>query len=358
MWEYNYNDTLTHHGIKGMRWGVRRFQNEDGRLTSAGEKRYDNNEGSVPKKKSKHRLRVEENYKAQGYTQEEAEYAAKKHIRTQRIIAASAAVAVTACVAYVGQKHIRDRVDGVIKAGETLQRVEMRDTGGKLNDMFFLSKGKHDNARYEGMLGMTRQKQTGEAYLMKLAANKDVKVASKEKAANVFGELYKNDPDFKNAIEKHVKSHFGGSNVIKDTNDTSARNIRKMYENFNAGLIDIREGGSGADKKFYDKLKSAGYGAIQDINDMKYSGYKAKNPLIVFDNSSNNIMVKSVTKMSEQHVKIKGKQELAKAAGEIFVEEITKQAGVLAAVGLTAKAVKSYANDYKQEQPDEKPKST
>lgn len=31
---------LYHHGIKGQRWGVRRFQNEDGSLTSAGRKRY------------------------------------------------------------------------------------------------------------------------------------------------------------------------------------------------------------------------------------------------------------------------------------------------------------------------------
>ena len=34
------NDYLEHHGILGMRWGVRRFQNEDGSLTSAGKKRY------------------------------------------------------------------------------------------------------------------------------------------------------------------------------------------------------------------------------------------------------------------------------------------------------------------------------
>ncbi len=35
------NNTLQHWGIKGMRWGVRRFQNSDGTLTPAGKKRYD-----------------------------------------------------------------------------------------------------------------------------------------------------------------------------------------------------------------------------------------------------------------------------------------------------------------------------
>lgn len=32
--------SMCHHGIKGQRWGVRRFQNEDGTLTSKGKVRY------------------------------------------------------------------------------------------------------------------------------------------------------------------------------------------------------------------------------------------------------------------------------------------------------------------------------
>lgn len=35
-----YSDELCHYGIRGMRWGIRRYQNPDGSLTTAGRNRY------------------------------------------------------------------------------------------------------------------------------------------------------------------------------------------------------------------------------------------------------------------------------------------------------------------------------
>lgn len=38
--ELNEIDELEHHGIPGMKWGIRRYQNKDGTLTAKGKKRY------------------------------------------------------------------------------------------------------------------------------------------------------------------------------------------------------------------------------------------------------------------------------------------------------------------------------
>lgn len=45
-------NVLAHYGIRGMKWGVRRYQNKDGSLTAAGKKRYSGDGGNAGTTKS------------------------------------------------------------------------------------------------------------------------------------------------------------------------------------------------------------------------------------------------------------------------------------------------------------------
>lgn len=86
-------NTLQHHGIKGQKWGVRRYQNADGSLTSDGKKRYGSGDGSASKT---------------------SEADAQKKERTKKIIAgvAVAATLTAATAVYLKNKDVRLDDDG------------------------------------------------------------------------------------------------------------------------------------------------------------------------------------------------------------------------------------------------------
>ena len=414
MWEYNYNpyqNELYHYGIIGMKWGVRRYQNKDGSLTNAGRRHYYGDasvarahskyqqsrinrkaakiwkrnarmKAIIPikknkeayektkikfqtakdkeyrsefeyktkreaarirakniefKEKSKYRQKLEAQYKKLGLSAEDAQAAANRKIRAEKILAASAALTVAACAAYAYNKHRKNKIDGIIKAGEALQRIEMQDTGGKLHEVFYVAKGKHDMNRYKGLLGYTRAQQTGHAYLMKLEAASDIKVASKDKARKAFGDLLNNDKDFRSAFG------FGDRNF-------TTKEINKYYDVFNRNIVE-RSMPQDTVNKFYDKLKSAGYGAIQDVNDMDYSGYKAKNPLIVFDNAGGNISVKSVEEMTDiNKMGHDYAKEMMKVYGEMEIEETLGARGLVIAGITGGAAVSSRVSDPSEDE--------
>lgn len=74
-----YSDDLQHHGILGMKWGIRRYQNEDGSYTELGKKHYGISEDSAVTK------RVKEDYKKLSDKEFLAKYHGSKRVYARRV---------------------------------------------------------------------------------------------------------------------------------------------------------------------------------------------------------------------------------------------------------------------------------
>lgn len=80
------NDILAHHGILGQKWGVRRFQNEDGSLTGAGRKRYLSGEKmSSSKTDSKVTRKTKSDYNTMSDKEFKAKYQTSKETYRKRV---------------------------------------------------------------------------------------------------------------------------------------------------------------------------------------------------------------------------------------------------------------------------------
>lgn len=98
---YNNNE-LQHFGVKGQKWGVRRYENKDGTLTPAGRKRY-NEDGTKKTHKQKKAYKAEVKVAKKQAKKDEKEAkklnATKGQVRTKAVLSAVGTYAISQGVA-------------------------------------------------------------------------------------------------------------------------------------------------------------------------------------------------------------------------------------------------------------------
>lgn len=258
------SNSIEHHGILGMRWGVRRYQNADGTLTNAGKKRQREAWEDVKvtnKEISKYNGDIKGAY---GGVTKRYRKLTDKQKKTLKKVAIGAGVAVAAVSAlYFGQKFATNHMDTIIKKGTTIQNLHTDPNRMKGENFYAAYKGE-DKAMYKGAFGRVGegtmfgpQKDRNGNYTYKNVntgvAQRDLKFASRDNGAKVYREMKKEGLTFAKDYQEFSR-------------DSMARNGNEA-------------------KEFGRRMKAKGYTGVVDSNDAKGGqGLKANRPVIFFDN--------------------------------------------------------------------------
>lgn len=245
------NEELKHYGIKGQKWGRRRFQNEDGSLTPAGRERY-------------------------------------------------------------GEDRYKDHGDGriEIEKGAQLQRILLNEhSRTDLRDVTYASITKRDNNEYMNLLGTP-----GKSRVLKLTANTKLKSPSSDEAASTFFKILRDDPKLmkeyrdSTVIQDEDKFKKDMDSIIKGNMTKDSKQGRDLYEYyFNVNYLMVAEDYMpNAKKAFFNELKKKGYNMIRDDYDWYTSGGMSS-AVVLLDASNtvnittNQIVTKSMAKKASQY---------------------------------------------------------
>lgn len=323
-------DIIQHHGVKGMKWGVRRYQRypkngPKGKFLGKTKERASQVTGKISKAYNDRVSKHEKRYIKDGVDPKQAKELAKKRVKAEMVLAAAA----TAGVVYgvnqgtkaIGRNFIDKTVDTPL---QTLNIQGDRD----LSKPFYATFNKRDNVKYEGLFGGLHLGGAAEGsnpvFKQMLKGDNPIKIASHNSARKALQEAAKD------ATNPQFKELLGAAGI------TNGKISMKQYHAFNKSLVNAHslDFNTGSDyvSPFYNQLKKQGYNGLLDINDQKFSGFAAKNPAIIFDKGKN--VVETVAQLPQSQLANKAKKE----AGILLARSASKTT-IAGAIALSTNSV-------------------
>ena len=286
---------LYHHGVKGMKWGVRRYQYADGSLTPAGRKRYRSagKNSNISDRVSsmlgtnvrelvgRTKMQITGRQYVDSYLREGTTFARIQTSKEFEKFAFYATYKKTDMDKYLGLfgKNLTDRAAYAAKAAE--KKASQTNSEEDILEAKSL-RDKSDNMK---------------VYQLKLSSTKKLRIPSDENASDITWSLLKSDREFKNNVVASIQDSkekmkrptqqilFRQAERALKGDVSKLTNMDKVtiYKALNLSLTNHNAQEIAAQNRFYGELKKKGYNALLDYNDREYSSYHAKRPMIVFD---------------------------------------------------------------------------
>lgn len=263
-----------------MKWGVRRYQNKDGSLTTAGKARYNENDTNDDGKQINKKVVV-------GSVAAAAALVAIGSVALYHYKTSSYKTSINVNSLTLGKYKVNEIRDGdtIIPKGTTLFRSSSQRT---LRDgPVYMSITKNDRDRYIHRMSSMHK----DLFQMNIKTSKDFKVPSEKKQMDMFIDLLTNDKTFS---EKVTHNPYGVTKKVFGDRK-AATNFAKdyHYENFITKMIDYDPSKKDVLNTFAEYVKKNGYDGLVDVNDIRTT---SDNPIIAL--GKNNLILDSTRKVN------------------------------------------------------------
>ena len=242
---------ISHHGIKGQKWGVRRYQNPDGTLTADGKGRY--------------------------------------------------------------LKRLEGNKVTTVAKGTTLYRSQGKEDETKIQKKLYVSVNEKEAAYYQTIIGAGRIQKKGEAFAAKYLAKNPINIPSVKEQRKIELSMLKDEEARRDVVDSLVKKGYSRSQIAKMTKPVTDGQIfatglltftlgvlspsipiiatqnKRFQQDNQLSLIRNTMGDQSATKineKFENVLRERGYQAYRDTNDRNNS-LKVKSAIVVIDPEKN-----------------------------------------------------------------------